>query len=63
MESSVNGSCISVGVRDREGTIIAALSFSGFIGIQDTDELLEYVPLLQAASKEITDNLYNCWEE
>lgn len=63
MESSVNGSCISVGVRDHEGTIIAALSFSGFIGIQDTDELLEYVPLLQAASKEITDNLYNCWEE
>lgn len=63
MESSVNGSCISVGVRDREGTIIAALSFSGFIGIQDTDELLEYVPLLQAASKEITDNLYNCWEK
>ena len=61
MESSESGSCISVAVRDHEGTIIAALSFSGFIGIQDTDDLLEYVPALKEAAKEISQNLFRCW--
>lgn len=60
-ESSENGSCISVPVRDCEGSIIAALSFSGFIGIQDPDELLPCLPILQEASQEITRNLYQCW--
>ncbi len=63
MESSENGSCISVAVRDHEGTIIAALSFSGFIGIQDTDDLLEYVPVLKEAASEISRNLFACWEK
>lgn len=63
MESSENGSCISVAVRDHEGTIIAALSFSGFIGIQNTDDLLEYVPVLKEASEEISHNLFTCWKK
>lgn len=63
MESSESGSCISVAVRDHEGTIIAALSFSGFIGIQDTDDLLEYVPALKEAAKEISQNLFRCWRK
>lgn len=55
------GSCIAVPVRDNEGTIIASLSFSGFVGVQDTDELLEYLPALQEASKKISQSLYRCW--
>lgn len=60
-ESSENGSCIAVPVRDNEGTIIASLSFSGFVGIQNTDELLEYLPALQEASRKISQSLYRCW--
>jgi DNA-binding IclR family transcriptional regulator len=61
-ESSENGSCIAVPIRDHEGTIIAALSFSGFIGIEDPQELLKYLPALQEASEKISHSLYNCWE-
>lgn len=60
-ESAVNGSCIAVPVRDCEGNIVAALSFSGFVGIEDKNELLEYVPPLKEASAEITQSLYRCW--
>lgn len=60
-ESAENGSCVAVPVRDREGTIIAALSFSGFIGIKDTEELMKYVPVLDEASKLISRGLYKCW--
>lgn len=51
-ESSINGSCIAVPVRDLEGTTIASLSFSGFVGITDTGELLKFLPELKNASKE-----------
>ena len=34
-ESAENGCCIAVPIRDHEGTIIASLSFSGFVGIED----------------------------
>lgn len=61
-ESAENGSCIAVPVRDHEGTIIAALSFSGFIGIEDTQELLRYLPALHEASEKISHSLYTCWE-
>lgn len=61
MESSESGSCISVGVRDYEGTIIAALSFSGFIGVQNTNDLLDYVPVLKEASSQISHNLFTFW--
>ena len=60
-ESAENGSCIAVPVRDNEGTIIASLSFTGFIGIKDPKKLLEYLPALQEASKEISRKLYVCW--
>lgn len=63
MESSENGSCISVPVRDHEGTIIAALSFSGFISVSDTDDLLEYLQPLRDAAEEISKNLFSCWEK
>lgn len=59
-ESSPNGSCIAVPVRDHEGTIIASLSFSGFVGISGTDALLPYLPGLKEASAEISRNLYAC---
>lgn len=59
-ESSPNGSCIAVPVRDDEGTIIASLSFSGFIGIDSTDVLLPYLPGLKEASAEISHNLFAC---
>jgi len=61
-ESAENGCCIAVPIRDHEGTIIAALSFSGFIGIEDTQELLKYLPALHEASEKISHSLYNCWE-
>lgn len=58
-ESSPNGSCIAVPVRDGEGSIIASLSFSGFVGIADTAELLPYLPKLREASKTISDELFS----
>ena len=61
-ESSINGSCIAVPVRDKEQSIIAALSFSGLIGVQDPSRLLKYIPALQDASKAITRSLYNAWD-
>lgn len=60
-ESAENGSCIAVPIRDNEGTIIASLSFSGFVGITEPNQLLEYLPALQEASKKISHNLYRCW--
>ena len=61
-ESAENGCCISVPIRDNEGMIIAALSFSGFIGMDDTQELLKYLPALREASEKISRSLYQCWE-
>jgi DNA-binding IclR family transcriptional regulator len=61
-ESAEKGSCIAVPIRDHEGTIIAALSFSGFIGIDDPEELLSYLPSLLEASDKISHSLFNCWE-
>jgi DNA-binding IclR family transcriptional regulator len=61
-ESADNGSCIAVAVRDSTGTAVAALSFSGFIGIQDKNELIKFLPALNEASAEISKNLFTCWE-
>ena len=61
-ESAENGSCIAVPVRDKQGDIIAALSFSGFIGVTDKTTLLQYIPALKDAAVEISQNLFNCWE-
>ena len=62
-ESALNGSCIAVPVLDHEGSVVAALSFSGFVGIDNPDELLEYLPALQEASAEISKNLFQCWKK
>lgn len=61
-ESAENGCCLAVPVRDNQGTIIAALSFSGFVGIDSTDQLLAYLPALSEASEEISHLMYRCWE-
>lgn len=52
------GSCVAVPVRDRAGTIIASLSYSGLLNVQNKEELADYVPDLKAASKELTNRLY-----
>ncbi len=62
-ESSESGSCISVPVRDKNGTIIAALSFSGFVNVENVEDLQVYLPFLRAASKEITDTLFCCFTD
>lgn len=62
-ESILNGSCIAVPVRNHLGTIIATLSFSGFIGVEDTSSLLTYLPALQEASAEISRRMFSCWGE
>ena len=61
-ESAENGCCIAVPVRDHEGTIIASLSFSGFIGIEDPKELEKYLPALQEASEKISRSLFANWD-
>ena len=61
-ESSENGSCIAVPVRDSSGTIIAALSFTGFIGMTNPEkDLLEYLSPLKEASEQISKALYTTW--
>ena len=62
-ESSEYGCCVSVPVTDNEGTIIAALSFSGFMGIGDRKELEIYIDPLREASAEISERLYNTWRK
>lgn len=62
-ESSENGSCIAVPVRDCSGNIIASLSFSGFVAVQNKEDLLDYLQPLKEASAEISHTLYKCWEK
>jgi len=61
-ESAENGSCIAVPVRDKDGNIIAAISFSGFVGLTDETALLQYVSALKNASVEISQSLFCSWE-
>lgn len=62
-ESSENGSCIAVPVRDNQGNTIASLSFSGIMGVEDPQTLVPLVPVLHEAAREISHNLYRCWNE
>ena len=57
-ESQEEGFCIAVPIYDNERKIIAALSFSGFIGRKTVDEIDHYVKLLKTASSEITKELF-----
>lgn len=61
-ELSRNGSCIAVPVSNHEGTIIAGISFSGFVDVSDVSELHTYLPALREASSEVTEKLYHCWQ-
>ena len=47
-----------VPIRASDGEIIAALSFSGFIGQKTVNEIDYYVNLLNNASREITGRLF-----
>ena len=60
-ESSLNGSCVAVPVRDNEEIIVASLSFSGFVGLKKPDKLQQLVPALQEASERLTKRLYKSW--
>ncbi len=57
-ESQEEGFCMAVPVFDPDGGVLAALSFSGFIGQRDVDEVDRYVKLLKQASEKITANVF-----
>ena len=61
-ESSEVASCVSVPIRNRKGEIIAALSFSGIIGVGTEQELTYYLPMLRDAASAITARLYRRFE-
>ena len=57
-ESVENTSCVAVPIRNPKGHIIASLSFSGFIGLNDETHLTGYVPILKKAAGDITEKLF-----
>ena len=57
-ESVENTSCVAVPIRNPKGDIIASLSFSGFIGLDDETHLTGYVPTLIKAAEEIKEKLF-----
>ena len=61
-ESALNGSCIAVPVRNSDGKVIAALSFSGFVGVADIKQLDKYIEPLKEASQEISKKLFRDWQ-
>lgn len=62
-ESQDEGYCIAVPVYDKQGAVIAALSFSGMIGVVTQRETNYYLQLLKKASAEITENLFQFLSE
>ena len=57
-ESMDATSCVAVPVRNPSGNIIAALSFSGFVGDYGKEQLISYLPILLKASEEISQKLF-----
>lgn len=57
-ESVESTCCIAVPIRNLGGDIIAAISFSGFVGNYDEEYLKGYLPVLYKVSDEITRSLY-----
>jgi len=57
-ESQEAGYCIGVPIRNKNGEIIASLSFSGMIGSITDQQIAYYVQILKKASAEITEQLY-----
>lgn len=63
-ESVEGTSCIAVPVRGPEGDIVAALSFSGFIGAaSDEAYLVGLLPVLRSAAEEILEKLFTVYED
>ena len=50
--------CIGVPVRGSDGKILAALSISGIAGVEKEEDLLKYLPLLEAAAEKITERIF-----
>lgn len=57
-ETQEAGLCIAVPVRSNSSEIIAALSFSGFIGQAAPEKIDYYCSLLKKASEEITQGVF-----
>lgn len=62
-ESIEQGSCIAVPLRNEDGNIIAALSFSGFIGDFEEKEIGYYFMILKEASREVSQKLLRFLQE
>jgi DNA-binding IclR family transcriptional regulator len=62
-ESFEQGNCIAVPVRNEAGGVIAALSFSGFIGDFTAKEVEYYDAILKEAAREISQKFFNFWRE
>lgn len=60
-ESSLNGTCLAVPVKNSSGDTIAAISYTGFVSISNLESLLSYLPSLNQASEEISKALFKCW--
>jgi DNA-binding IclR family transcriptional regulator len=60
-ESLQNASCIAVAIRDTSHNIIASLSFSGFINGLTPQREVYYYEILNQASAEITNNLFQIY--
>jgi DNA-binding IclR family transcriptional regulator len=57
------GYCIAVSVRNEAGGVIAALSFSGFIGDFTAKEVEYYETILKEAAREISQKFLYFWRE
>lgn len=57
-ESLDQSCCVAVPVRDENGKIIAALSFSGILSELEESDIRYYVGVLNEGSKKITQKLY-----
>jgi DNA-binding IclR family transcriptional regulator len=55
--------CIAVPIRNEAGGVIAALSFSGFIGELAVKEVEYYDAILKEAAREISQKFLNFWRE
>lgn len=62
-ESLDNSCCIAVPIRNLSDDIIAAVSFSGFVGNFDEEYLRGYLPALRRASEEITRSLFQSYPD
>ena len=57
-ESSQAGFCVAVPVRDTACQIIAAVSYSGFLGDVPPEKLAHFLDLLKKCSAEITEKIF-----